>query len=436
MKKTVLITILFLYSASTSFADSFSEYYSQVTGYFGESGSRNTGLTALPILSIPAGGEYEAMGTAYTAVSRGTGFFDANPAGSSYLDYTELSIQHANLIADANMESIAYTTRFNNLGLGASGKFLHVPFTEYNRYGEQVATIRYLEMVGALNVSYRFLHGFYFSGVSVGTNLKFGYRHIPEVIAPEQSALGVMADIGILTRFNFLKFYSARERNASVGLSVRNLGPPVLDDPLPTSVVGGVAYSPMRPLLVSFDLIVPVQPFSDAPAEALGYAGGTAVQVTEFFSVRSGLLIKGGNPRFSLGGAVDFETVRISANYTLDMTTRLNAVDRFSLEASFPLGDRGRGGREQLAEEYYLDALVAFANGDLERAAALSRNALELNPRFEPARETLKTVVTSLQLQEELESIRLDESDVFSADLEEDEQKTETPDVQQPDSTE
>ena len=40
----------------------------------------------------------------------------------------------------------------------------------------------------------------------------------------EQSALAFMADIGIITQFNFFKFYNSRESNCRAGVSFSNLG--------------------------------------------------------------------------------------------------------------------------------------------------------------------------------------------------------------------
>ncbi len=57
----------------------------------------------------------------------------------------------------------------------------------------------------------------------MGANVKAAYRDIPTVFATGQSAFSVMADIGLLTRFNLFKFYSSREPNLSVGTAVKNL---------------------------------------------------------------------------------------------------------------------------------------------------------------------------------------------------------------------
>ncbi len=409
MKKSVLFLVLAFISLPASASD-FADAYGDVAGLFGIDAARSTGLTAFPVLTIPVGGRYEGLGTAYTAVSRDTGFFDANPAASSSIERTELALQHTNLIADANMESIAYTSRFTNFGFGAAGKFLHVPFTEYDALGDQVNTIRYTESVAGVNASYRFLSSFYSYGLAVGTNVKTAYRHIPAAIEPGQSAFAYMADFGLLTRFNFLKFYSSRERNFSVGLTARNVGPPVLDDPLPTSINAGIAYAPLRPVEFSFDLQVPIQPFTDLPTEPMAYAGGISASITRFFGLHSGFLLKGGNPRSTIGGVLDFENTRFVANYTLDMTTQVGTVDRFSVEAAFKFGDRGRAERAEQAEEYYLQALLAFADGELERTVTLTERALEIDAGFTPAEETLRTAERSLAMQRRLEQIQLDET--------------------------
>jgi hypothetical protein len=405
----ITFSLLLLFPTLGAHTDTSAETYADITKAFGLSGAERTGLTTLPVLLIPIGGRYEGMGTAYTAVSDDAGYFDANPAASAMLRYTELSLFHNNLIADANLEGLSYTSRRNSFGFGTASKLIHVPFTEYDRYGDQVNAIRYLEGMTGINLSYRFLHDFYFEGIAVGSNLKVGYRHVPEVIEPGQSGLGLMGDFGMLTRFNFLKFYNARERNLSLGMSLRNLGPPVLDEPLPTLVSAGIGYKPLRPWLLSFDVLYPIQPFSDQPAEYPGFGVGTALQVTNFFSIQTGFLYRGANPRTSLGASVELRRVRLTANYTLDLTTQLGAVDRFSVEAAFNFGDRGRSMRRAEAEELYLDSIVAFAEGRLETAVELAGDAVDIDPAFTPAREIEETASESLRIQRELESIRLDE---------------------------
>ena len=384
----------------------FSDWYGDIANRFAVEDVQNTGLTVFPTLSIPIGGEYEAMGTAYTAGARDVTFLEANPAASSDLQYTELALFHNNLIADTNMEGLGYTTRLEDFGVGVGGKFLHVPFTEYDDFGIQQGTARYLEAIVAGNLSYNFFNSFYFNGVSAGANVKAAYRGIPEQIAPNQSAAGFMVDLGLLSRFNLLKFYPSRDRNFSVGTVIRNLGPNVLGEPLPTNWTSGIAYSPFRPLLIGLDVTVPMTPFSPLPAEPVGYATGIAVTVTDFFVMRSGFQLKGGNPRITMGGSVTVQDMTVTVNYTLDMTTQLTAFDRFSLQAGFSLGDRGRGDRQARIRTLYLDALQAFAEGDLERTIELTQQVTDLDPTFQPASETLQMAQRMQSLQQQMDAIR------------------------------
>ncbi|SIP97892.1 Uncharacterised protein family (UPF0164) [Alkalispirochaeta americana] len=403
---TVLVVPAF---ASGVSEDSFHDWYGDIHEQVGGESVQNTGLTVFPTLMIPMGGEQEGMGTAYTAVSRDASFLEANPAASSRLEKTEAAVFHNNLIADTNMEGAVYTSRRENLGYGVGAKHLHVPFTSYDDYGGQLGTARYSETVVAGNVSYNFFSGFYFSGISLGANVKAAYRHIPDRIAPGQSAAGVMTDLGILTRFHFLKPYSSQEPNFSLGTAIKNLGPPVLDEPLPTVWSTGISWAPLRPLLLAADIHVPIMPFSDQPPPDPSYAVGAALTVTDFFVLRSGFLLMGGNPRLTMGSGIQIQEMTITVNYTLDMTTQLSAFDRFSIQAAFSLGDRGRGDRRDQVRTLYLDSLQHFAVGELEEAIYLNRQALALDPSFEPARETLAMAARMLDLQNRMESIRLDE---------------------------
>ena len=379
-------------------------------------GAATAGLTAFPTLEIPVGGEYEALATAYTAGARDVSYFEANPAASADLAVSELALFHNDLIADTSMEAIGYTTRFEDFGIGFAAKSLFVPFTAYDGFGVQRSTGRYNEIVLGANVAYNFFDSFYYSGLGVGMNAKVAYRSIPAIVASGQNALGAMVDIGLLTRFDVLKGYASRERNAAIGLVLKNLGPDVAGEPLPTEAVAGIAFSPLRPVMITTDVIAPFHVLFSQPTESLGVAAGFVVAATEFFSVRGGFLLRNGNPRVSIGAGVDLERVTLTANYTLDMTTQLGALDRFSIQAGFSFGDRGRAKREARVRELYLDSLEAFASGDLERTILLAGQAAELDPSFQPATETVALAERMLALQRGIEAIRTNEERVEAAD--------------------
>jgi hypothetical protein len=228
--------------------------------------------------------------------------------------------------------------------------------------------------------------------------------------------MAFMGDVGMLTRFNFAKFHRSRRKNFSVGLVARNLGPPALEEPLPSHATAGVAYVPFKPLTLAFDYTYPFVLGSDLPAEPPSYAGGVSVRVTDFLAAQTGFQLRGANPRFTLGSSIDFPAVSLQLNYTLDLATQVSSVDRFSIQASFNLGDRGRAERQARVEDFYLNAIEAYANGNIERTVTLCRRALEIDPTFQPAEKTLASAQKMLTLQQQMESIRLGEEEEILGD--------------------
>jgi len=368
----------------------------------------NTGLTTFRSLLIPMGGLQEGMGTAYTAVSKDSSYFEANPAASSTLDYTELAVYHNNWIADTKIEGAVYTIRTGGFGFGAGGKWLYLPFTAYDEFGDRQGSGYYSEAMAGFNVSYNFFPGYYFSGIAVGATGKLAYRSVPAVASGAtagNSALGEMVDIGMLTRFDFGKFDHWRGKNFSIGLALKNLGPPVLGDPLPTTSSFGLAYAPLRPVTLSFDLSKPINLVDPALSEQFSVAGGFLVDVTSFFRMQGGLLLKGGNPRLTIGSSVDFELMRVAINYTLDLTTQFTPLNRISIQASFLLGDLGRGELAKKVDNLYLSGLEAYASGDVAKAEEFWKEALALDPTFDPAKESLHAAQSAEQLKQTMDEL-------------------------------
>jgi hypothetical protein len=370
---------------------------------------QNAGLTTMRSLLIPMGGLYEGMGTAYSAVAKDSSYFEANPAASSLLENTELAVFHNQWIADTKIEGFVYTIRLKNLGFGAGGKWLYLPFTATDQFGDRVGAGYYSESMLGANVSYNFFPGFYYSGLAAGLSGKVAYRSMPAVddgSTQGNSALGVMIDAGLLSRFNFLKYYSSRAKNFSLALTLKNLGPPVQGDPLPTNATFGLGYSPLRPLTFSLDLTKPINLVDASKSESFYGGFGYLIQFTDFFDFHGGLLIKGGNPRLSIGSSFDVKPARVTVNYTLDLTTQLTPLNRVSIQAAFSLGDLGRGDIAKKVDTLYLNGLDAYSQGEIDRAIALWEEALALDPTFDPARESrdaaqaakgLKQTMTELQ---------------------------------------
>ena len=398
-----------------AFGDDWSDFYGERSAeladsrvwreWFAGGGERQTGLTVFPLLELSIGGERQAMGNAYTAVAGDLSGIEANPAGTATLPYTEAGLFHRNYIADTAVEAAAGTIRFGDLGVGGNARYLHVPFTGRDDRGRQTVSARYTEMSAAANVSYNFFRSYRFHGLSLGMNAKVAHRSVPESIAPGQSATSALVDIGALTRFNFLKAFPSRDRNTSVGVAARNFGTFALDESPPSVIAAGLSYRPLRPVTLAFDGELPVNLAPDTPSAPLAVAAGTRVRVTDFLTARSGVQLKGGNPRISIGGSVDFDEVSVAATYTLDLVSQLAGPDNFTIEARFNFGDRGRQAARNELEDLYLEGVAALAAGNPDRAASLLEQALDIDPRFEPAEETLRNAQRARELEQSMQAL-------------------------------
>jgi len=416
-----LAVFLFLFSRlpdlSADSGDSAHEGYGSIADYLNDiyGIDDNAGLTAFPVLNIPMGGRSEGMATAFSAIADDVSFIEFNPAGSSMLAKSELAFFHNNWIADTKIEGAAYAARFGNLGIAAGAKWLYLPFTEYNLYGERVSNGYYSEGVAILSASYNFFSGYYFSGLSLGISLKGAFRLAPDytdnydnIIAGSglsQSAFMGMADIGLLTRFDLLKFYVSRERNASAAIVIRNLGPPVLGEPLPTVANAAISYKPVRPLTIAFDFNLPINMVDISLSELPYMALGLSVNVTNFLSMRAGVLFKAGSSRVVVGSAVSIDKLSVDVNYTLDLLTQLQPLNRISLAVRFDLGDNGRSQREGKVEELYLLGLEAYSRGNFTDARLCWEEALRIDPQYEPAKDSLNMLNNREDLTNRIEEL-------------------------------
>jgi Uncharacterised protein family (UPF0164) len=416
IKKRLFIFLFLLIRSGMAIALDLSDPYAYVTGLFDQFIDPNEGRTTFRSLLIPGGGRAEAMGMAFTALANDISFFETNPSGSATMKNTELSFFHNSWIADSRVETVSFTQRQDNLGYGASIRCFYVPFTEYNTFGERVSRGYYTETLATFNVSYNFLAGYYFKGLAVGANLKTGFRGVPDYSDLNgnlktgsgfaQSSLTIMADLGLQTRFNFLKLYRARDPNCSVGLSFRNFGPPVQGEPLPSLITGGAAWKPANPITVSIELQKPINLVNPAESGTFVYGAGVSVTMASFFTFLGGFQLKGGNPRISIGGETNVNDFQINVNYTLDMTTQASILNRVSLAAKINMGDRGRLEKQKRIERLYIEGLKVYADGRLEEAIEMWKEVLSLDKRFDPAAEGIAAATRTLDIQKRIRDLQ------------------------------
>ena len=414
------VIILLLSLSSVPASGEVQDIYGTITDYLNiiYGIDDNAGLTAFPILNIPLGGRSESI-IAFSAISNDISFLEFNPAGSSMLQRSELAFFHNNWIADSKIEGAAYATRFGDIGIAAGAKWLYMPFTEYNYYGERVSGGYYSEGVVILNASYNFFNSYYFSGISLGINLKGAFRLMPDytdindnIISGSglsQSAIMAMADVGLLSRFDLFKTYTSREKNTSAAIIVRNLGFPALGDPLPTAVTAAISYKPIRPLTIGFDFTLPLNLMDLSLSEKPYMSLGISVNVTNFLSMNAGFLYKAGSSRFAIGSTIAFDKLSVEVNYTLDLLTQLQPLNRVSLAVRLDLGDSGRQAMSDTVDELFLLGHEAFSRGNYVYARLCWEEALRLDPRYAPAMESLVSLNRREELEERIEALyRLD----------------------------
>jgi hypothetical protein len=405
---------------------SLADYLNDIYGY-----DKNAGTSAFPVLNVPVGGQAEALAGAFSAVADDASFIDYNPAGSSRLERTNLSFFHNNWIADTKVEGAYFGMKEKDFGFGAGTKWIFTPFTEYNMWGERVAKGYYAEGVVAANGSINFFPGYYFTGLSLGVNVKAAFRIVPDYTGADndqsnnsanedqvidgsgasQSAMALMADVGLLTRFNFLKAYNARDKNFSLALVIRNLGTPditfgLLEDPLPTVAVAALSYKPLRPLLIAVDFCQPMNLWSVKESEKFYISFGIQGSIADFLALRTGFMLKAGSSRFTLGTAIKVAGISFDINYTLDLLTQFRPFNRVSIAAKIDLGDRGRSLTSRKVDEYYLAGLESYSAGEDTEAKRLWQEALNLDPHFDPAEEGLSAIRATEALQRRLDAMQ------------------------------
>lgn len=405
-----------------------SDIYTDVSTFFSFFIDKNEALTSFRTLLIPSGGKAEALGNAFTGLANDLTYIEYNPAASSVLDETEVGIFHNAWIMDTNIESFIFTSRSKNFGWGGQIKALYVPFTEYDFFGESVSGGYYTEAISALNFSYNFLAGYTFKGLALGTNLKTAFRSMPDYVDSDtdeigkhsglgQSGLAFMIDFGLLLRFNAFKYYSSREANMQLGLSLLHFGAGmtgfarsegiILDDPLPSKINLGLSYKPIRPLTFVLDISQPINLLDTDKSGLLSVGGGLAAQITPFFALHTGLFLSGGNPRFSLGTEFNLLSYLVNVNYTLDLSSSLNPISRFSLGLKMSLGDKGRKEDAEKVDELYAMGLKAYFSMNLEEAISYWEELLGINPGFDPAKLGIRAAQATLDIQNKIRDAQI-----------------------------
>ena len=403
MKKKLFLFAFLIFSFPAHSLD-FIDFSSAITDIFGGYSNDNEGTTSYRSLLIPVGGRCESLGCAYTGFCDDVAFFNYNPAASCIIKETQAGFFHNSWIADSNLETISYTTRMNNFAFGLQLSTFYIPFTEYNIMGERTAGSYYSENYFSLNASYNFLAGYEFKGFALGSNFKCAYRSVPdfsdndtnEIISNSglsQSGIALMFDFGLMLQFNFLKYFSSRDPNVKIGFAIENLGIGFtgigssfkVDDPLPTYIAAGMSVKFIPLVTAIIDIKQPVNLTALDKYQLFSLGAGVILDFTDIFNLLFGLELKSGNPKLSAGAEFEFKNTRFNVNYTLDLTSSLAPINRFSVSAKILMGDRGRAQVQHEIDVLYNEGLYYYYNSEWEKAIETWKKILEINKRYDPA---------------------------------------------------
>ena len=401
----ILLTLFCIRAAAISISDAgyaMGDLFSSMT-------DPNEGTSSFRSLLIPFGGRTESLGNAYTGLCDDISYLCFNPAAGAIQKETQVALFHNAWIADSKLESLAFTTRFKkipHLSYGGYISCFYLPFTEYNLFGDRLQGSYYTESIAAINASYNFLAGYDFKGFALGFTFKTSWRGVPDFTDNDsnaiikfsglsQSGIAFMSDFGLVLQFNFLKYFASREPNVRIGFAAQNIGVGFtglgsktglkLDDPLPTSLSAGISVKFFPFLTVSADIKQPFNLFNLADYQLFSICAGVDFAFTDSFSLLAGLELKGGNPRLSVGGEFDYKQMRVNLNYTLDLTTSMNPVNRISISGKLLLGDRGRAKVQEQIDKLYAEGLVYYYSSEWEKAIETWEKVLEIDKRFDPA---------------------------------------------------
>lgn len=414
-KIPIFLLIFFTFNAN---ALSLTDLSTTIGAAFEDFYSDNEGTTSFRSLMIPIGGRAESLGSSFTGLADDVSYLFYNPAAACVLKESQMAVFHNTWIADSQMDSIAFTNRENNFGFGTMLSCFYIPFTEYNLLGERAAGGYYSETTLSLNAAYNFIAGYDFKGLAVGMSLKGAWRSMPDYTDNDtnailtgsglsQSSLGLMMDFGLLMQFNLWKFFESRDPNVKLGFAIENAGFALtgfgneisFDDPLPTFISAGMSVKFLPIITATVDIKQPINLYNITKSGLFSFGTGADIQFTEDFSLLAGFELKGGNPKISAGAEFELNNTRLNFNYTLDLTTSINPINRISVEARIMLGDRGRKDVRDRIDTIYKNGLKAYYEGRWQDAINFWNIILtEYNKRYDPAIAGIQSAQAQLDM--------------------------------------
>ncbi len=327
---------------------------------------------------------------------------ERNPAETSVAGQTLLSVSHTAFGADSlrisdiiQEDTVEYTSRIGNFGFGVRTSYLYPPATALGTDGTEAAA--------AVNTSFNFLSGYDFRGIAAGLTLSAAKKSGTGQ-ADSGTVLRISADAGLLTGFNFLKIYNSRQTNMTAGITARNIGAFIYGKPAearrvtaaPSRFSAEFSYRFIRTAGINAALTVPVD-------EGWSSVAAPEMETGIFWEPADGSRISAifgfsdGSPYISISGGFRFRDAGAWAEFMLAPAEE-NPLGKISIGARIFLGDRGKSAVEKETVFLYRKGLEFYAAGEWEAAIESWSRILELNGRYEPAEDGIRSARMQLEL--------------------------------------
>jgi len=350
-----------------------------------------TGEAGPPMLKMIYGSRALSLGGAFVSLADDIYYMDSNPAGGDVRSIYRISVLHQEWIADVNYESLRIAGGIGNkFFFGAGFTYLYLPFTYYDIYGATDGKEHTLsQSLGLINGGYKIKR----YNLSIGGNVKFFYNHVPDALIEGQSYALFALDIGALKNTDWLKLFIGPEASLSFGLSLKNIGFSKAIEKLPTEVHAGISYRPMRNLLISTELGLPLY-------EPVYGSIGAEYDFHKTFFIEGGIQIKP-NPMFSLGLGYKRKDLQINVSYT----PTIAFYNMMSISLSYSFGEEKKEKKEIEVESLLIRAFELFSEGQYQEALDVIERVLEIDPKNPRALSLKMTIEMQLELKEKLEKI-------------------------------
>ncbi len=236
-----------------------------------------------------------ALGGAYTAVADDAATIGWNPAGLGAVKAFELSFMHMMYGEDIGFEYIASTIPMDFGTFGLNFIYLGMsPLSELSGGYTTGDSLDYYDMAFSLSFGKEFLNQFGFGVTGRYIKSGMGVKDTSNYFI----ASGYAFDVGLLARFEVLKFYQGAEKNLGIGAAVRNIGTGLTyiseKHKFPMNIKAGLFYKPIRYSEVVFDYNI----YNDAPASI---NVGLELFPEWILSPRGGITLTEGNNKYTAG---------------------------------------------------------------------------------------------------------------------------------------